>query len=46
MITRAPSIAQRSQRAAIQYSGSPRRQIDAVSMMMPQGTTVTSIHSA
>ena len=44
--TRAPPMAQPSQRAAIQYSGMPRFQSERRTMMMPQGITVTSIHSA
>ena len=39
-------MAQLSQRTAIQYSGVPRRQSEATHMMIPHGTTVTSIHSA
>ena len=44
-ITRAPSMIQPSQRTAIHHSGLPRTRIDATTMMMPHGITVTSIHS-
>ena len=44
--TRAPPIAQPSQRSAIQYSGIPRFHSELTHMMMPQGTTVTSIQRA
>ena len=44
-MTRAPSMAQRSQRTAIQYSGLPRTRMEASSMMMAHGITVISIQS-
>ena len=43
---RAPSTAQRSQRTAIQYKRTPRTRVDTSNISKPQGTTVTSIHSA
>ena len=43
--TRAPPIAQPSQRTAIHHKGVPRMRNDAATMIMPHGTTVTSIQS-
>jgi hypothetical protein len=40
---RRPSICQDSQRSAFQYISSPLAQIEAVTIQMPQGMTVTSI---